>query len=233
MKAELAFGWSGRRRQEATTWIGCPMSTERQLPPRSIVAICSSSTLRLRANPKEASNMIAQELELFIHGRGAKPRSMVATPTETLHETLSRAGIIMDDETLVFVGECEEALAEPDEVEEGADVQAAVNVNLTLDVLEIELHRHVHCHTCRHVAVEVAFNGDTKRRRFSPSATICTVTQWARRKFRLDPTAAAEYVLQIVDTTEQPRSDKHLGELLEIGTCYLGLEFVREITPQG
>lgn len=179
--------------------------------------------------------MIAQELELFLHGQGAKPRSMVATPAETLREALSRAGMSREgaDEILVFVGECEEALVEPDDVEDGADIQAPVDVNLTVEVLEIERHRHVHCHNCRHVAVEITFNGDTTRRRFSPSATVGTVTQWARRKFRLDPAAAAEYVLQITGTTEQPRSDKHLGELVKAGTCSLNLEFVKEITHQG
>jgi hypothetical protein len=189
----------------------------------------------LRENPKEANNMIAQELELFLHGQGAKPRSMFATPTETLREALFRAGMIREraDEILVFVGECEEALVEADDVEEGADLQAPVDISLTVEVLEIERHRHVHCHTCRHVAVEITFNGDTKRRRFSPSATVGTVTQWARRKFRLDPAAAAEYVLQITGTTEQPRSDKHLGELVKAGTCSLSLEFVKEITHQG
>ena len=179
--------------------------------------------------------MITQELELFLHGQGAKPQSMFATPTETLREALSRAGIIREgtDEILVFVGECEEALAEPDDVEDGCDTHAPVDISLTIEVLEIERHRHVHCHTCRHVATDVTFNGDTKRRRFSPSATVGTVAQWARRKFRLDPAAAAEYVLQITGTTEQPRSDKHLGELLKAGTCSLSLEFVKEITHQG
>lgn len=179
--------------------------------------------------------MMTQELELFLHGQGAKPRSMFATPTETLREALVRTGIVREgaDEILVFVGECEEALVEPDDVEDGADVQAPVDISLTVEVLEIERHRHVHCHTCRHVGVEIAFNGETKRRKFSPSATIGTVTQWARRKFHLDPAAAAEYVLQICGTADQPRSDKHLGELVKPGTCSLCFEVVREVTPQG
>jgi len=179
--------------------------------------------------------MITQELELFLHGQGAKPQSVFVTPTDTLREALFRAGIIREgaDEILVFVGECEEALAEPDDVEDGGDTHAPVDISLTIEVLEIGRHRHVHCHTCRHVATGVTFNGDTKRRRFSPSATVGTVAQWARRKFRLDPAAAAEYVLQIIGTTEQPRSDKHLGELVKAGTCSLSLEFVKEITHQG
>src|SRR5206468_3432553 len=127
--------------------------------------------------------MITQELELFLHGQGAKPRPMLAAPKETLREALVRIGIIKEsgDEILVFVGECEEALAEPDDVENGCDAHAPVDISLTIEVLEIERHRHVHCHTCRHVAIEIEFNGRDKRRKFSPSATVETLTKWARK----------------------------------------------------
>ena len=54
-----------------------------------------------------------------------------------------------------------------------------------------------------------------------------------RRKFHLDPAAAAEFVLQICGKTDQPRSDKHLGELVKPGTCSLCFEIVKEVTPQG
>src|ERR1035437_906766 len=103
-------------------------------------------------SPEESNLMITQELELFLHGQGAKPRSVFATPTETLRETLVRADVIREgaDEILVFVGECEEALAEPDDVEDGCDTHAPVDISLTLEVLEIERHRHVDCHACRH-----------------------------------------------------------------------------------
>lgn len=179
--------------------------------------------------------MTTQQLELFVHGQGAKPRSMFATPNETLREALVRTGIIREgaNEILVFVGECEEALVEPDDVEDGADVHAPVDISLTVEVLEIERHRHVHCHTCRHVGVEIAFNGKTKRHKFSPSTTVGTATQWARKKFHLDPAAAADYVLEICGTTDKPRSDKHLGELVKPGTCSLCFDIVKEITPQG
>jgi hypothetical protein len=179
--------------------------------------------------------MIAQELELFIHGQGAKPRSIFAAPNETLREALVRVGIIRESaqEILVFVGECEEALAEPDNLEDGCDGHAPVDINLTVEVLEVERHRHVHCHTCRHVGVDVAFNGKTKRHKFSPSTTVATATQWARKKFHLDPAAAAEYVLEICGTTDKPRPGMHLGELVKSGTCSLCFDLVKEITPQG
>jgi hypothetical protein len=91
----------------------------------------------------------------------------------------------------------------------------------------------VHIHKCRHVAVEVNFNGETKRRRFSPAATIGVVSQWTRKKFHLDPAAAAEYLLQFCNSTKQPRSAEHLGELVEPPKCSVCFDLVKEITPQG
>lgn len=170
-----------------------------------------------------------------MHVHGAKPRVVKAAPGDTLSEVLTRLGIMKSgqDDILVFVGECDEALSESEHVEDGADAHAPVDVRLTLEVLELHRHRHVHCHTCRHVAVEVNFGGTSRRRKFSPNTTVGVVTQWARRKFRLDAAAAADYVLQLCHGGEQPRPDKHLGELVAGTTCSVCFDLVKEITPQG
>jgi hypothetical protein len=179
--------------------------------------------------------MADQELEIFIHSQGAKPKIIVAAPGDTLRDALVRAEFLKEgrDDILVFLGECEEALAEADEIEDGADDHESVDISLTFEALGIKRHHHVHCHRCRHVAVEVNFSGKTKRRRFSPSTTDGVVAQWARKKFHLDAAAAAEYVLQLCNSTEQPRSDKHIGELVEAPKCSLSFDLVKEITPQG
>ena len=179
--------------------------------------------------------MSKQELELFIHRQGVKPIVIFATPGDTLREILIGVDVFKgnEDELLAFVGECHEALKEPDDVEEGADEHEPVDVSLTAEALELGRHRHVHLHRCRHVKVEVNFNGKTKQRNFSPATTVGVVTQWARDKFHLDPASSAEYVLQICNSTDQPRSDKHLGELVEAPRCSLCFDLVREVTPQG
>jgi hypothetical protein len=176
-----------------------------------------------------------QELQLFIHGQGMKPIALVAAPGETLREVLVRVDVFREnqDELLVFVGECDEALKEADEVENGADEHEPVDVSLTIEALELKRHRHVHLHRCRHVEVEVNFGGKTKRRKFSPATTIGVVTQWAREKFHLDEAAASDYVLRLCDSVEQPRPDKHLGELVEAPTCFICFDLVAEVTPQG
>jgi hypothetical protein len=79
----------------------------------------------------------------------------------------------------------------------------------------------------------VNFGGKTKQRRFSPATTIAVVTAWARKKFKLDPVAASEYRLQICTTTNTPRDDVHLGELVEAPKCAICFDLVKEITPQG
>jgi hypothetical protein len=179
--------------------------------------------------------MTNQELEVFVHGEGSKPKVITASRGEILRDVLIRAEFIREgeDEVFVFLGECEEALNEGDEIEDGADRHAPVDVLVSLEVLEIEHHHHIHCHRCRHVAVGVNFLGQTKRHKFSPSTTVGVVSRWARNKFHLDSALADEFVLHICDTAEQPRSDKHLGELVNAGHCEICFDLIKEITPQG
>lgn len=179
--------------------------------------------------------MIEEELELYLHVEGEKPRPIKGKSGETLREVLVRWEVIKAGEEgfTVFIGECDEALREPLEVENGADEHVPVDIDLTLEVLELKRHRHVHRHRCRHVAVTAHFGGDTKHRRFSPATSIEVVTRWARKKFKLEGAAGDEYVLQICDTTVQPRSDEHLSELVKAPDCGLCFNLVKELTPQG
>lgn len=179
---------------------------------------------------------MASKIEIFVHGQGVKPVVVTASADEILRDVLIRAGAFTaaDARTiLVFVGECDEALREAVDVEGGADDHAPVDAGLTLGALGIRDHHHVHHHRCRHVKVDVNFSGQTKQRRFSPATPIAVVTEWARKKFHLDPAGATEYVLQLCQSTEQPRADKHLGELVTAPACAICFDLVREVTPQG
>ena len=179
--------------------------------------------------------MVGEELDLFVHSQGVKPKVATARSHESLREVLERTQVLKEGQgdLLVFVGEWEEALSEGDEIEEGEDRHEPVDVSLTIEVLELHRHRHIHVHKCKRVAVEVNFNSRTKRHRFSPATTVGVVTRWARKKFKLDGAAGAEYVLQICKITKQPRPSEHLGELVEPLVCAICFDLVKEITPQG
>ncbi len=175
-----------------------------------------------------------EDLEIFVHAGGTS--SVVrAADGETLREVLIRAEIIEKgkDELLVFVGECEEALAEPDDTDDGADQHEPVDIGLTVEVLELRRHRHVHYHHCRRIAVEASFGTKAKKHKFSPAATIEVVTRWARKKLLANDAAASEYVLQICGTKTQPRSDQHLSQVVTDATCSICFELVPEVNPQG
>lgn len=179
--------------------------------------------------------METEQIEIFIHSEGVKTQVVAATVDEVLKDVLIRSGALSADtvDVHVFIGECDEAHHEAEEVDDGADQHAPVELTCRLREVELKKHRHVHVHKCRHVSVAVNFAGKTKRHRFSPAATVGTAATWARRKFHLDPATAGEYVLQICGTTDQPRPDKHLGELAKHHDCALCFDLVKEVTPQG
>lgn len=85
----------------------------------------------------------------------------------------------------------------------------------------------IHVSHCRHVEVSVRFNGETEKRRFTPSATVERVKRWAaRRAFHLSPRDAAEHVLQITGTTTRPDRDVHVGTLTHGHTCAVAFDLV-------
>lgn len=173
-----------------------------------------------------------QEIELFVHAAGRKPQVVMATAEETLRDALHRAELQLphDHGHHIFIGE---ALAEIIDIENDSDEHAVVDIDLKLEVLNLRKHRHVHLHKCKRIAVAVNFSADTREHKFQPNTTIGTVTDWARKKFPLDPAVASEYVLQICDTTTQPRSTEHLGDVVHGDTCSICFDLVKEVTPKG
>jgi hypothetical protein len=173
-----------------------------------------------------------QEIELFLHVSGRKPQVVLAEAEETLRQALRRVDLhLLDgDGHYILIGE---TLTEIIDIEGGAHEHATVDIDLKLEVLDLHKHRHVHVHKCKHIVVAVNFSADTKDHKFKPNTTIGTVTDWARKKFHLDPAVAGEYVLQISGTTTQPRSTEHLGDVVHGDTCSICFELVKEVTPKG
>jgi hypothetical protein len=85
----------------------------------------------------------------------------------------------------------------------------------------------IHVSHCRHVEVSVRFNGETEKRRFTPSATVERIKRWAAlRAFHLSPRDAAEHALQLQGTTTRPDRDAHVGTLTHGHTCTVAFDLV-------
>jgi hypothetical protein len=172
--------------------------------------------------------MKSEQIELFVHGSGA-PQVVAAALNETLKDVLARLSALPGHGEFVFIGESIEVLENPD-LE--ADSHQAVDIELTIEVLQLHKHKHIHTKALHRIEVKVHFNG-TRERKFSPATTIATVTAWAKKKLGIDPAAGAEYVLQLSRGESQPRPEVHLGELLSEGEHTLEFALVREVTPLG
>lgn len=172
--------------------------------------------------------MTTEQLDVFVHCYGTKPKKLTAEPHERLRDILTKGGCSADN--LVFVGEWNEALAE---VEGGEDSHEPVDPDRVIRDLEIRNHEHIHCHKCKRIDVEINYGSGTKRHKFSPATTIDVVTQWAKKKFMLDDASAGDLVLQKCGTKEHPRPNQHLGEVVDPVNCKICLDLVKEVTPQG
>lgn len=172
-----------------------------------------------------------EKLDVFVHCHGMKPKKLGVEPNERLRDALAKAELSADD--MVFLGEWNEALKESDEAEDGEDNHEPVDQNRTVQELKIRNHDHIHCHKCRRIAVEVNYGSRTRRHKFSPATTMEVVTQWAKKKLKLDDASAADLVLQKCGTVEQPRPNQHLGEVGDSGNCEVCFDLVKEVTPQG
>jgi hypothetical protein len=113
---------------------------------------------------------------------------------------------------------------------------------LALSVEDDEVHAHgnathvkhlkkdhgvrVHLHRCKHIDVQVRFNGQTVVHQFPPAATVGRVRVWAGDKLGMAPGDIAEHVLQIEGTNVQPDIDVHVGALTKCPECSVKFDLV-------
>jgi hypothetical protein len=203
--------------------MGKPIRVGFGCPPRGVGRAGLSSPRVTSRSSMEVSTM-----EFFLHGAG-RPKVIRADLAESLGEVLRREDALPQEGHFVFVGEPEDAIHDPDAE---ADVHAPADTSLSLHALELTRHKHIHTRAPHRIEVTVRYNGE-HRRKFSPAATVATVTRWAKKRFHIDPVAGAEWVLALLPGKEQPRPSEHLGELLKPGSHSLEFELVREENPQG
>lgn len=73
----------------------------------------------------------------------------------------------------------------------------------------------------------MTFAGDTKRRRFPPSATVARVKHWAAvTQFGMTEEEAGEHQLQIAGTKDRPAPGAHIGTLTACPACAVNFDLV-------
>lgn len=92
---------------------------------------------------------------------------------------------------------------------------------------------HVHLHRCRHIKVSVRFSGRTIEHEFQPGTTVGKVKKWAVKEFGMPPADAAEHVLQILGTSDQPDVATHIGTLAPFPKCAVAFDLVPSHRIQG
>lgn len=170
--------------------------------------------------------------DVFLHLERARPMVTSARPGDRLGDVLSQAGLRCEPGVNVFAGECIDALTDAT-LDGGEDAQEPCQVDGTLDQLGLSKGGPVVCHRCKRVAVSVNYQSGTKHRRFSPSATILTVTKWALRAFHLADQDAAKMVLQVCGTQQRPLLTLHVGELVAHPDCSVCFDLVPDLKIEG
>jgi hypothetical protein len=92
---------------------------------------------------------------------------------------------------------------------------------------------HVHVSRCHLVHASVRYAGKTITHDFGPSATIRRVKKWAGETLGISEHDAAELVLQLAGSTDQPAPDKHLGVYAHCPACAVIFDLVATYRVNG
>ena len=92
---------------------------------------------------------------------------------------------------------------------------------------------HVHVGPRARISVTVHYNGRHVGKAFSPAATLARVRDWAGRQLNIPETEAERAVLQVCDTTVQPKPRRHLGALDRNRDRSLCFDFIPKRKTQG
>ncbi|CDZ36264.1 Hypothetical protein NGAL_HAMBI1145_32780 [Neorhizobium galegae bv. officinalis] len=163
--------------------------------------------------------MTAITVFLLGHGRGDLVEGVLgaAATVRDLHKVLEDAGIEIDKDTHVFLGDAEEPVSE----------------NLHDSLRDLKDGLRIHVTRCRRVATTVNYLEHSAEHRFSPGTRVRAVKEWAVHNFKINPKDAAEHVLQLCNSTKRPASDTTLQELTDNHTCAVCFDLVPEKRVEG
>lgn len=126
-------------------------------------------------------------------------------------------GIQANDEAAVFLEDQDEPLGDA----------------VTVESLAGKHGVRLHVHRCKRVAVKVTYSGRLVEHVFGPGRTVGAVKKWAAKELGIPKEDAAELILQIAGTHEQPDVDVHIGTLAACPACALAFDLVPNPRIQG
>ena len=83
------------------------------------------------------------------------------------------------------------------------------------------------------MTVKVTYSGRVVQQVFGPGRTVGAVKIWAAKEFGIPREDAAELVLQLTGTQDQPDVDVHIGTLAACPACAVAFDLVPNQRIQG
>ena len=161
------------------------------------------------------------KINVFLQGEGIKDVLRLQLEPQSTALDVKRAcashGAQANGEAAVFLEDQDEPLADAATV---ASIAGKHGVRL-------------HVHRCRRVAVKVTYSGRAVEHVFGPGRTVGAVKKWAAKELGIPKEDAAELILQIAGTQEQPDVDVHIGTLAACPACALAFDLVPNPRIQG
>ncbi len=165
------------------------------------------------------------QIQLFIQGEGVPKITLVKLgPRDTVADIVKIArehglSALEDLEVCVFF--------------ENADVP--LELDLKIDEVGLTARSRLHIHRCKSVEVTVNHNQDQRKGFFPPSATVAWVKEWAvgKDQYDMSPVDAAEHVLKVCTSGNQPDEEVHIGTLVKFPDGTLCFDLVPKQRVEG
>ena len=167
----------------------------------------------------------ADHIELFLQGEGIHKITLVKVHPKDIVADIVKVGyehglrIPEDSEVFIFVENTDEPL----------------ELDVKIDEAGLSPRSRVHIHRCKEVEVTVNYRRDQKKDSFPPSATVDWVKEWAVGKDQYDMSSvdAAEHVLKVCNSGDQPDEDVHIGALAKFPDGTLCFDLVPKQRVEG
>lgn len=161
------------------------------------------------------------KINVFIQGEGIKDVVRLLLEPQSTALDVRRAcafhGLQASGEATVFLEDQDEPLTDGVTVESVAGKHGV----------------RLHVHRCQRVSVRVVYSGRVVEHVFGPGRTIGAVKKSAAKELGISKEDAAELILQIAGTHEQPDVDVHIGTLAVCPTCAISFDLVPNPRIQG